>query len=113
MSTRSIVGYKENGTYNIVYVHSDGYFDGVGKTLLDHYDSLEDAKSIVSLGDISVLTYDEIIAYHRDRNEDWEDVKPDVIDEEEMNIYEYATNRGAEYIYIYDAETDRWNSTEV
>jgi hypothetical protein len=37
-----------------IYVHWDGYLSGVGKTLLEHYDSAK-ANHLVALGDVSSL----------------------------------------------------------
>jgi hypothetical protein len=56
MSTRSFIHVKRtDGKWARIYCHFDGYWDGVGQTLLDHYNSQELAEALVSLGDISCL----------------------------------------------------------
>jgi hypothetical protein len=65
-----------------IYCHWDGYLDGVGNTLLKHYDSAK-ANNLVALGDMSSLRADigEKHAFskfdsvtnieHREHNEEW------------------------------------------
>lgn len=55
MSTRSRIGYFEDGIVYSVYCHFDGYPEGVGATLFEHYNSMEKARDLVSLGNISSL----------------------------------------------------------
>jgi hypothetical protein len=65
-----------------IYCHWDGYLDGVGNTLLKHYDSAK-ANNLVALGDMSSLRADigEKHAFskfdpvtnieHREHNDEW------------------------------------------
>jgi hypothetical protein len=72
MSTRSRIAIeKQDGTVKSIYCHFDGYVDGVGKTLFNHYDK-EKLEKLIELGDISVLkeSTENTVAYHRDRGED-------------------------------------------
>jgi hypothetical protein len=96
-----------------VYCHWDGYLEGVGRTLLEHYDSSE-ANQLVAHGDISSLG-ERIVAlnpmdhcfekpeqgttvfYGRDRKENNIDWKTDDTFEK---FYERADGCGAEYYYI-------------
>ncbi len=56
MSTRSFIHVKRtDGKWARIYCHFDGYWDGVGQTLHDHYNSQELAEALVALGDISSL----------------------------------------------------------
>ena len=55
MSTRCRIAYFDGDAYRSVYCHHDGYVEGVGATLIEHYPTLEDAKALVSLGDFSSL----------------------------------------------------------
>ena len=56
MSTRSLIGVKQpDETIKYVYCHFDGYPEGVGKMLMQHYNSLERANAIIALGGISYL----------------------------------------------------------
>jgi len=86
MSTGStITVLREDGKYQSVYCHFDGYPAGVGRMLKEHYNTQELAEAVVSLGDISfldksiecpdghsfvnpVLGYS--VFYHRDRGEE-------------------------------------------
>ena len=97
MSTRCLIGYvKEDGTIESIYCHYDGYLEGVGKTLKEHYRDLETIKKLIALGDLSSLSrnpescpelwncntnsWDELNANYccsyKDRGDDWEDIKP-------------------------------------
>jgi hypothetical protein len=56
MATRSRIGYTmKSGMIRHIYVHWDGYPDGVGKTLYQHYDTYGKIKQLIDLGDISQL----------------------------------------------------------
>ena len=96
MATRSTISAKFNdGKYRAIYVHFDGYLDGVGRTLLAHYTDQDKIEALVSLGGLSVLDAEcakpdghsystpakgHSIAYHRDRGEDWESNQPGIGD---------------------------------
>lgn len=54
MGTRSRIGVMHGDVCKSIYVHWDGYLRGVGRTLLDHYDSAK-ANHLVALGDASSL----------------------------------------------------------
>ena len=56
MSKRSAIITKTDSGYAGIYCHSDGYIDGVGKTLLNHYLDAEKVNSLIALGDISYLS---------------------------------------------------------
>ena len=92
MSTRSTISTMINGKCVGVYAHWDGYPSHRIPLLLNHYNSQEGAESIVALGSISSLREriapnedenhsfdspvgDVTIAYHRDRGEDFEQIK--------------------------------------
>jgi hypothetical protein len=60
MSTRSRIGIvrDSNATKPVVesvYCHFDGYPEGVGQTLLDHWTDPAKVEHLISLGDLSVL----------------------------------------------------------
>lgn len=57
MSTRSFIGYKEGeNKYKGIYCHFDGYIkQGVGETLLTHYQDEGKVKKLIALGDLSSL----------------------------------------------------------
>jgi hypothetical protein len=97
MSTRSRIAIEnQDGTVTSIYCHFDGYLDGVGKKLFEHYDR-EKTEKLMELGDISVLGESTLdtIAYHRDRNEDLHfKTFPNVED-----LFENGFNSGEEYVY--------------
>lgn len=94
MSTRSAIIHKTASGYAGIYCHFDGYLEHNGQILHDHYQSQEKVAELIALGDISILEakvapdpklphrFDGqkqngvVLAYHRDRGEKWEDVKP-------------------------------------
>jgi hypothetical protein len=54
MGTRSRIGVMHGDNVKSIYCHYDGYIEGVGKTLLKHYDSAR-ANHLVALGDLSTI----------------------------------------------------------
>jgi len=77
MSTRSAIIVSHEGKYTGVYCHSDGYPEWNGNRLMEHFNSLPSALALVSLGDLSSIGRDgTVTAYHRDRGESWDEVKP-------------------------------------
>lgn len=84
MSTRSAIIAKIGDRYHGIYCHSDGYIEGVGRTLQKHYTDPAKVEALIGLGDISTLgpeigekhdfdkprpDYEWTRAYHRDRGE--------------------------------------------
>jgi hypothetical protein len=90
MATRSRIGIEltdKNGERIVksIYCHWDGYPEGVGKTLMEHYQDRDKVEKLIKLGAISFLeasiekpaghTFDTpvkgyTVAYHRDRKEE-------------------------------------------
>jgi hypothetical protein len=88
MSTRSAIIEKlPNGRYRGIYCHFDGYPEGVGAVLAEHYTDPAKVSRLIELGAISACyerveptgkrehTFDNpeegtTIAYHRDRGEE-------------------------------------------
>lgn len=84
MATRSRIGIKRpDGTVKSIYCHFDGYPEGVGKVLLENYQSEEKITQLISLGDLSSLGAEigektdfmnpkdgQCVAYMRDRGEE-------------------------------------------
>ncbi len=57
MATRSRIGLMlEDGTIKHSYCHFDGYPDGVGSILVQHYNTEDKVKELLSFGDMSYLT---------------------------------------------------------
>lgn len=56
MATRSTIAVElPSGAIAQVYCHWDGYTEGVGRTLVDHYRNIEEAVELISHGDMSSL----------------------------------------------------------
>lgn len=113
MGTRSRIGVMHGNNCKSIYVHWDGYIDGVGRTLLEHYNSPK-ANNLVALGDVSSLAENIDIPegvehsfnnpnknitvfYGRDRGETGTDFKTDTSFEA---FLERADGCCAEYYYI-------------
>ena len=75
MSTRSYIGIElPDGKVKSIYVHSDGYISGVGKTLVDNYNTFATAIKLFAFGDCSSLgdTLEDRSFYSRDWNREEE-----------------------------------------
>jgi len=102
MSTRSRIAIEnESGIVNSIYCHFDGYVDGVGKTLFNHYDK-EKLQKLIELGDISSLgeSTEDTVAYCRDRGEDLHSTS--YLDVE--GLFELGFESGEEYVYCLNRE---------
>ena len=116
MSTRSAIIEKTDTGYRGIYVHHDGYREGVGKTLSLYYTNPERVSALVDLGDLSSLgkninptgphSFDKpekgvTVAYMRDRGED--DCQPTV----GKTIKKVAERIGHDgYVYVFKG--DHW-----
>lgn len=104
MGTRSSIHViRPDGSTRGIYCHWDGYPSGVGKTLCENFDSDELASELIALGDCSSVCdakcLGEVVAYHRDKDEPWDDVKPTKSDcvRDAVTIY---SNAWCEYHYF-------------
>ena len=118
MSTRCYIAKVEpDNSVKAIYCHFDGYPEGVGKTLLDHYVNEEKINALLELGDISSLgelvspspddpssKKDVTVAYHRDRGEDKHEARP-FIDEEELGK-KVDDDIFIEYTYLF--KSGKW-----
>jgi hypothetical protein len=114
MATRSRIGIEnENGTISSIYCHHDGYPDGVGETLKEHYSNSQKLRMLINLGDISslgeqVATMDEhsyenpkeniTVAYYRDRGEVKNEARIDV------SINQFKKRLDESYGYVYSKD---------
>lgn len=115
MSTRSTIAYQDASGIHAIYCHWDGYPQHNGDLLLHHYTLPERIKELIALGDISVLqprlrplgcqkhsfeapVPNVTVAYHRDRNEPWDIVKPRTY----QTVDEFLrTEGGNDYYYLW------------
>jgi hypothetical protein len=114
MATRSRIGIQdENGTVRSIYCHFDGYPEGVGATLNEHYSNRQKLNMLINLGDISILgenvaTMDEhsfnnpkegiTVAYHRDRGEELKHAR------EDESLESFSKSDYESYSYVYTLE---------
>ena len=126
MSTRSIIGTtQEDGTIRAIYCHFDGYPEGVGATLAEHYSDDVKVEQLINLGNLSSLGKeigeahdfnksgefpDWCNAYGRDRGEAEQEAESFEIIRE---LLEYATNSWAEYVYLFNGKEWTYLKTET
>lgn len=73
MSTHAAIIRKvAENQYEGIYCHYDGYEEGVGACLREHYQAEAKVAALIALGAISSLEpeLEQTDAYHRDRGED-------------------------------------------
>jgi hypothetical protein len=121
MGTRANIGIlNRDGTVTAIYTHWDGYPDHHGPILLGSYATEGRVRELIALGDLSVLGRklgeqhdfnshdndgDDCLAYHRDRGEKWEGVKPVDFDSEDTFSRGFG---GADYVYLWKDGAWHW-----
>lgn len=94
MSTRSWVGKIDKfGRYKFIYCHCDGYPEGVGKMLQDHYNTPEKVNALLAIGNVSSIrsTLKETASFSFGEEAFFSQEK------------DFADS-GVEYIYVYTDE---------
>ena len=118
MSTRSRIGIiNADKTVSSIYCHFDGYPQGVGQTLLNHFTTKHQVQKLIDLGDISFLRRSTerplghsfsrpapecTVAYGRDRGE----TNTEAIDDD--SIQSFFESDFQEFGYIFDPVATRW-----
>jgi len=102
MSTHALIAYKnENGSYDVNAINFDGYIEGVGKMLQNHWNDAEKAKDLCHEREIRSLEsdkmttefYKEYFGFLRKRK----------------NItFEKLCNESGNFDYTYIFENDMW-----
>jgi hypothetical protein len=103
MATRSLIGMNlGNGIVKTIYCHWDGYPEGVGVTLVKHYNTPSKVNELLELGDVSSLfeNLEDTQAYHRDRGESLDMVGARDVSEGEL--MEVASDYDADYVYVFN-----------
>ena len=100
MGTRSMIGYynKETGEVTATYAHWDGYYSGVGASLVEYYNTDTLAYGIANLGYISSVMSNMGATIEAAANKDIP-VPYESVDQYLKNAWDYS---GAEYIYLWD-----------
>jgi hypothetical protein len=107
MATRSLIGIKlDNEIVKTIYCHWDGYPEGVGQTLVDHYSTPAAITELMELGDVSSLgtSIAKCVAYHRDRKEPYGMVE--ARDTDASELMSVGMDYGVEFIYVYNNELE-------
>jgi hypothetical protein len=106
MATRSFIAQKkEDGSFEGVYCHWDGYPDGVGKTLFANYKDPEKIQKLINGGGMSTLKETpEECEYYTQRGEALKIHKTLPFKENPNAAMFYlkqtAKNMGCEYLYV-------------
>jgi hypothetical protein len=127
MATRSFIGKQlPNGHITGIYCHWDGYPDGVGTVLENHYTTQERVDALLVLGSLSQLgarlapelgevhTFENpvrgvTVAYHRDRGEEKAyPLEYESLSDMERNV---GSDLGAEYAYVW--MVDEWETISL
>lgn len=101
MATRSNIGTRqEDGTIKAIYCHWDGYPEGVGATLTEHYNDPAKVEALLNLGDFSSIAdnIEEIESYAQ-RGEKGTEARTYATQEEWI---EEASDSGCEYLYLFE-----------
>ena len=109
MSTRSNIAIEdEKGKIHAIYVHSDGYPNGVGHCLLENYNSFKKAKELFQFGNASSLgsTLKECSFYERDWGRDEEKAR------QYNNEWCFLNNMSGdifiEYVYLFKKNVEMY-----
>jgi len=129
MSTRSNIAIynTETETARVIYCHFDGYYDGVGKTLKEHYQDVEKVKKLIEGGDISSLgehveipngekhdynnrntEFDITTFYGRDRGETGINAKTRYLSKDKLHRL-----KANEYLYVFLEKEGFWLCTHT
>ena len=123
MATRSTIGMvlEDGQTISSVYCHFDGYPEGVGVVLKDHYNDTATIENLLDLGDLSVLDVEigekqdfgarregHCLFYGRDRGETGINALTHADENEWIG---FRKGNCCEYGYLWDGQT--WHTYEI
>lgn len=118
MSTRSLIALKkEDGTFEAIYCHWNGYLSWNGRLLLEHYKTYEKVEKLISLGSISVLGCNPFVELSENKIDGFNECVSDYhrLSNEEINIQKFETfkeldkffkNSWCEYMYYFTKGKD-------
>lgn len=92
-----------------IYCHWDGYPEGVGAALKEHFKTYEDVLNLILGGDCSVISDEYIIRYATRKNEEWKYLQPkqEATTKEMLAHFDWS-----EYAYIY-TDGKGWKTKEI
>lgn len=126
MSTRCRIGIdKGDGVIRSIYCHFDGYPEGVGAVLRDHYRLVSKADKLIRLGDISCLgsepvscpefwenegslSLTDITMAYKDRPGE-KNFRPRTCEGYDK-FFELCYDTGIDYAYIFDPKRKDWKT---
>ena len=111
MATRALIGFLDDdkqlvGTYN----HYDGYPDGLGKTLIKHFNDEDAAEKLAATGYISSIDPEsgEIDSKYKDQEPYYKVIDADDAFTAGMMIGDEVKDMSGEYGYIWVKELGKW-----
>ena len=92
-----------------IYCHWDGYPEGVGAALKEHFKTYEDVLNLILGGDCSVISDEYIIRYATRKDEEWKYLQPkqEATTKEMLAHFDWS-----EYAYIY-TDGNGWKTKEI
>ena len=102
MGTHAMIGVWHEETNEVIasYVHYDGYVEGVGKTLIEHYNDQSRAETVAHGGYLSAL----FPSYIESRRDAVHNDRPNVFKSVDEYLDEGSDIAGAHYLYLWDGE---------
>jgi hypothetical protein len=109
MATRSLISIKNSDdTYDAVYCHFDGYPDGVGYKLAQHYTDEDKIRALVASGSMSSLASEvNDCTFYISRGEPLKNYKK----ESRASLEKRAESAWCEYLYIF--ENNNWTTKKI
>lgn len=101
MATNAHIGYIENNKITYTYLHCDGHPSHAGKILYEEYNDIDKIKELVELGYLESIDSGKVIAFHRDKGYDFDNVKPETTNQ----LSEFTT---CGLNYLFDVKSNRW-----
>lgn len=100
MGTHAMIGVynKKDGSVTASYCHYDGYLEGVGRTLVESYNTQYDAEVVSKGGYISSLNEDYFVS----RTESVHQDAATIFSSPTHFFQEGADYAGADYLYLFD-----------
>jgi hypothetical protein len=102
MGTHAMIGIynAKDGSVEASYCHYDGYLEGVGRTLINSYNTQYDAEMVAKGGYMSAL-YDDYMETRKEAVHNEISVPYESVGQFLKNGFDYY---GAHYIYLWDGE---------
>src|SRR6056297_1414712 len=102
MSTRATIAYRrDDGRFEAVYLHFDGYPEHTGVILNEHYADADLARSLVAGGDLR--GFDD----QTHQPEHYSDGRPPAVMPTIPALLDFAHNCAAAYLYVF--EDNQWH----